>query len=374
MKRTVAKAKQRKATRASSRPSVSSEERRLTAAELRKIEHPVPLAALDSLSAQIAMLDAAGNVVAINKAWRDFALVATHTDRALPGKNYFEHCRKLGADSAHFAELAQAAQTAICGNRDDLVVEYSCATKAGGKWFRARVAPCDAAGTVRAVITHEDISDRVELEHDIVAVNEREQQRFRQELHDGLSQQLTGLKFKTSLLEYHLQAKNLTEATEAKALSQLLNEATEEASELARRLRPVEMEPCGFMMALRQLATNAEHRHDVTCTVTIARSVLIPDNNVATHLFRLAEEAVDSAAVQGEAQKIRVILSDKRNRVTLTISDNGKPMKERPGDGLGVRLIRNHARMIGGMLEWGSASPQGVAFTCCFQNRLPPVP
>ncbi|HMJ90039.1 MAG TPA: histidine kinase [Candidatus Acidoferrum sp.] len=370
MKRKVRKPNN-KSSRTIARGFVTAAERRWMAAELGEMEERVALAALDSLSAQIAMLDAEGNLVAINKAWRDFAGVTAGTDRALPGRNYFEHCRGLSTDSGHFAELAQAVVTVISGKRSDFVIEYPCVTKTGEKWFHARVNRCDARGPVRVVIAHEDISDRVELERDIVAVSEREQQRFRQELHDGLSQQLTGLKFKASLLEYHLQSKNVPEASEAKALSQLLNEATEEASELARRIRPVEVESRGLMMALRELATNAEHAHELSCTITIARPVFIHDNNVATNLFRIAEEATNSAAILGEARKVHITLSETSRRVTLAVRDNGKPIKDRQPDGLGAHMMRYHARIIGGLLEWRSESPRGVTLTCCFQKRAP---
>src|SRR5205823_869859 len=119
------------------------------------------------------------------------------------------------------------------------------------KWFHGKVTRYPGSGPMRVVIAHEDITERVRLEREIVAVSAREQQRFGQELHDGLSQQLTGLKFKASLLEYQLHSKGLTEARDAKAISELLNQATEEASKLARSVQPVETESRGLMMALR---------------------------------------------------------------------------------------------------------------------------
>src|SRR6185295_2447939 len=156
-------------------------------------------------------------------------------------------------------------------------------------------------GLARVIVAHDEISQRVRLEREIVAVSAREQQRFGQELHDGLSQQLTGLKFKASLLEYQLQSKDLPEANDAKAISELLNQATDEASKLARSVRPVETESRGLMMALRELAANTEHAHDVKCVCEIRRPVFIHDNNVATNVYRMAEEAIANALQHGEA-------------------------------------------------------------------------
>jgi len=72
----------------------------------------------------------------------------------------------------------------------------------------------------------------------ILAAVARERRRFGQALHDGLSQQLTGLKFKAALLEAKLQSKGLSEADDAKAISGLLNEALDTASNLMLGLVP----------------------------------------------------------------------------------------------------------------------------------------
>jgi len=327
------------------------------------------IAALNALPAQIAVLDKAGIVIAVNNAWREFGSLSDRpTDRADIGEDYFA---AIPADGAHFAEVALGVKAVLRGERKEFQVEYPCRVGGEEKWFHARVTPCTGATSGQAVIAHEDISERVRLEREIVAATAREQQRFRQELHDGLSQQLTGLKFKASLLEYHLQSKHLPEASEAKALSQLLNEATEEAANLARRMRPVEVEARGLMMALRELGSTTEQSHDVTCTVQIRRPVLIYDNNTATNLYRIAEEAVSNAITDGEAGRIHIALTEAANLVTLTVRDNGKAMRERGTDGLGPHLIRYHARIIGGTLDWRRESSGGVSFTCSFQKPAP---
>jgi signal transduction histidine kinase len=330
------------------------------------------LSALDALPEQIALLSRDGVVLATNRAWRGFArAVSSETDRAAVGENYFSRCS--GLEAPHLITFVEGVKSVLAGKQPEFEIEYPCRVGQGERWFHARVTTC-RAGSAHAVIAHEDISERVRLEREIVAVSAHEQQRLRQELHDGLSQQLTGLKFKASLLEYHLQSKNLPEASEAKALSELLNEATDEASKLARRMRPVEVEARGLMMALREIALNTEQEHEVKCDVSIGRPVFFYDNNTATNLFRIAQEAVSAAIEEGEARRVQISLSESGNRVTLTVRDNGRPWKQRSSSGLGPHLIRYHARMIGGTLDWHNTSTRGVVFTCCFEKRPRSVP
>jgi signal transduction histidine kinase len=326
------------------------------------------LSALDALPQQIAIIEAEGKVIATNRAWREFVrAVGTETDRVNLGQNYFARSTRLKAP--HLSTFVDGVKAVLAGKQSEFEIEYPCQVGEQERWFHARVTAC-RVDSAQAVIAHEDISERVRLEREIVAVSAHEQQRLRQELHDGLSQQLTGLKFKASLMEYHLQSKNLPEAGEAKALSELLNEATDEASKLARRMRPVEVEARGLMMALREISLNTEQKHDVKCEVSIARPVFIHDNNTATNLFRIAEEAVSAAIAQGDAKRVQISLAESGNLVTLTVRDNGQPWKDRAADGLGPHLIRYHARMIGGTLEWRNVSPRGVVFSCSFQKHV----
>jgi signal transduction histidine kinase len=344
-------------------------------AELRETEERVALSALDALSTHIAILDRDGNILAINKAWREFARDKEEgTDRGKTGSNYFVHC-EVPQTSPGIAKFAEGVQAVLRGKHNEFSMEYPCQVRGEERWFHGKVTRFADNGPVRVIVAHEDISQRVRLEREIVAVSAREQQRFGQELHDGLSQQLTGLKFKASLLEYQLQSKNLPQANEAKAISELLNQATEEASKLARSVRPVEVESRGLMMALKELAADIAHAHDVTCTCEFRRPVFIHDNNVATNVYRIAEEAISNALKHGEAKHIWITMSETKDCVTLTVRDNGRgfPLKFSENDGLGLHMMRYRARMIGGSVEMRRNLNGGTTMTSTFQKRPVPI-
>ena len=338
--------------------------------ELRAAEEHIALSALDALPTHLAILDARGRILATNKAWREFAR-EKQMDRGRAGKDYFQHCRSVRNADASLAQFAEGVRSIMDGEREEFAMEYSCKVRGGEKWFYGKVTRFAGKGPMRVMIAHEDISQRVRLEREIVAVSAREQQRFGQELHDGLSQQLTGLKFKASLLEYQLQSKDLPEAKDANAISELLNAATDEASKLARSVQPVEGEARGLMMALRQLAANTEHAHDIKCACDIRRPVFIHDNNVATNVYRIAEEAIANALQHGAATEITITLSETRDGVTLTARDNGRglPPKFVENGGLGLHMMRYRARMVGGSLELRRHLGRGVTVSCHFQKR-----
>ena len=339
-------------------------------AELRATEEHIALSALDALSAHLAILDAQGNILATNKAWREFAC-RKQTDRGRAGQNYFKHCGEIEDGAGHFTKFSDGVRVVLDGARMEFDMEYACEVRGAEKWFHGRATSFVGGGRMRVLITHEEISERVRLEREIVAVSAREQQRFGQELHDGLSQQLTGLKFKASLLEYQLQSKDLAEASDAKAISQLLNEATDEASKLARSVRPVETDSRGLMMALHQLAANTAQAHRVKCVCEVRRPVFIHDNAVATNVYRIAEEAVANALEHGDATEIVISLSETKECAALIVRDNGRGLPEKlpKADGLGLHMMRYRARMVGGALELQSNPAGGMIVSCSFQKR-----
>ena len=339
-------------------------------ADLRAAEEHVALSALDALCTHIAILDAQGTILATNKAWRDFSGgQSSGADRAATGANYFTHCQKHGGASA--SALAEGVKEAR-GGRAEFSPEYACPKRGEERWFHGRVTRFGNKHSLRIIIAHEEITERVRMEREIVAVSAREQHRFGQELHDGLSQQLTGLKFKASLLEYQLQSKNLTEAADAKAISELLNDATEEASKLARRVRPVEADARGLMMALRQLAAKTAQAEGVKCACEIRRPVFIHDPNVATNAFLIAEEAIANALEHGEAKEIQIELNETKEGVTLIVRDHGRglPRNFSENGRLGLHMMRYRARMIGGSIELRRNPGRGVIVVCRFQKRI----
>jgi signal transduction histidine kinase len=343
--------------------------------ELRAAEEHIALSALDALSTHIAILDERGIILAVNKAWREFGREKQACfDRSGVGASYFSNGHSSQASGGALGKFADGVNAVLRGKRDEFSMEYACQVCGEERWFYGKVTRFGNKGPMRIVIAHDEISKRVQLEREIVAVSAREQQRFGQELHDGLSQQLTGLKFKASLLEYQLQSKSLPEAADAKAISELLNEATDEASKIARSVRPVEIDSRGLMMALRELAANIAQTYSVKCACEIRRPVFIHDNNVATNVYRIAEEAIANALQHGEATEIDLALSETKDCVTLSVRDNGRglPANFAEDGGLGLHMMRYRARMIGGSVELRrnpAAAGRGATIVCHFQKR-----
>jgi signal transduction histidine kinase len=135
---------------------------------------------------------------------------------------------------------------------------------------------------------------------------------------------------------------------------------------LARGLHPVEAEPTGLMSALDDLASRITDLFKVSCRFECRRPVLIESDATATHLYRIAQEAVTNSIKHGRAQKIKIRLSSTAKRIALTISDNGAGLKTsaRSRKGLGLRTMNYRASVMGGTLVVKKNRGGGVDVIC----------
>jgi two-component system CheB/CheR fusion protein len=218
------------------------------------------------------------------------------------------------------------------------------------------------------IATGIDITERKRLEKAILEISAEEQRRIGQDLHDGLGQQLTGIAFMSKVQERKLAEKGLTEAAEAARIVQLVNEAIHKTRELAHGLLPVISDAHGLMSALKRWAAEVEDLFNISCCLRVDEPVLIHDTNMSTHLYRIAQEAVNNAIKHGQAKNIVISLSATHEYATLRIENDGLGMPEPSinGSGMGMQIMHYRARMIGGSLKVESGRARGISITCQF--------
>jgi signal transduction histidine kinase len=221
-----------------------------------------------------------------------------------------------------------------------------------------------------AALTRE-MTERQRLEEEILQVSEREQRRIGHDLHDNLCQHLTATALAGQVLGERLAAKSLPEAADATKVVELVEDGIDLARNLARGLYPVELESEGLMAAFEELADNLTKGAGVLCVFECELPVLIRDNAAATHLYRIAQEAVRNAIRHGKARRIEMRLSDQDGLVKLTVEDDGVGLPEplRPGGGLGMRIMAHRAAMIGGAFSIEPGLAGGTMVTCSFPNK-----
>lgn len=208
-----------------------------------------------------------------------------------------------------------------------------------------------------------------ELERDIVVASEREQRRIGADLHDGLCQYLAGITCATSTLHGKLLKLFPPLSEEAAELHELVKDAIAQARDIARGIAPVHMGEAGFVSALDELAVKTCKLYGIDCTLESEGEVPVADREMATHLYRIAQEAVSNAVRHGHATAISIRLAIEEGDVALTVNDNGVGIQTTAETfpGMGLRSMRYRADLLNGTVEV-SALPEGGT---CVQCRVP---
>ena len=191
----------------------------------------------------------------------------------------------------------------------------------------------------------------------------QQQRVIAQELHDGLGQQLTGLGFMSQSLAEKL--KDSDEAKSAGRLTEGLKSALEQIRGLAKGVFPVAPDAEGLMTALRQLAESTSATCGVACRFDCPQKVLVDDNQVAMHLYRIAQEAVTNAAKHGRPSTIQIRLESAPGGLRMDVVDDGVglPREGKVVQGSGLRIMRYRAAAIGATLRVQNAE-RGTQVTC----------
>lgn len=233
--------------------------------------------------------------------------------------------------------------------------------------YEARLIAC-ADDEVMAIIR--DVTEHKRLEREIVEAASREQQRIGQDLHDSLGQHLTAITFLTKVLERKLTAKAADEAQEAAEIGRLVIQALAQTRNLARGLYPAEVEQGGLHQALQELAGTFEKTCNVRCQLELEKGLAVTDTVLATHVFRIAQEAMNNSIKHGKARQLTISLKSMGDRVELAISDDGAGFSpEGRADGLGLRIMNYRARRIGGNLQVTTPEQGGTRIACVFPNK-----
>jgi len=217
-----------------------------------------------------------------------------------------------------------------------------------------------------------DITERKLLEKQILDISDQERRRIGQDLHDDLGQRLTGIELMSEVLEQKLSGKSAPEALNAGEIASHVREAIRQSRMMARGLAPILVESDGLTSALRELAAQNQKVFNVPCHFQCSSPVRISDLPAATHLYRIAQEAVSNAVKHGHPKEIVVRLQRTANRILLSVRDNGRgfPARTPRKKGMGLQIMRYRAGILGGTLSVQPNPGGGTCVICAVPDRF----
>jgi len=229
-------------------------------------------------------------------------------------------------------------------------------------------APVELAATERDITEQKRVDRELRRLHaSVIAAQETERRRLARDLHDGVGQILSGVKFRLEALSGKIVSKGGA-AAQILEIGGLMGRAISEIRLVSKNLMPSELEDLGLAPALRTLCRDFKENGGVSVTL---RTVPLPASvtpELALALFRITQEALNNIRKHSRATQVTVDLSRIGSEVVLSVSDNGIGFAAgggRPpaGRGIGLGSMRERAESNGGRIEVDSKT--GVGTTLC---------
>ena len=319
-------------------------------------------ALVDEAPTCIVVMDAKGKIMRVNPAVEE---LTGFSARKLVGKSIWDSGLidpdQEAASNARFRDLLSGEQRVNATLR--------IFTKAGGaKTVAAQsTAVRSPTGEVSCIVTTAmDVTEKKRLEAEVIKTAEAEQRRIGHDLHDGVGQVLTGIMALTEALECQLTGPQLSEATR---IRELVKEAIQQVRQLSHGLSPGAVKLRGLAGSLRLLADRLRNNLlDCQCHFEIEPK--LKDSEMETHIFRIAQEAINNSVRHGKPRHIAIFLRPgKGDQALMEIQDDGVGLgakKRRQREGIGIRVMRYRADLIAGEFSIGPREGGGTTVLCSF--------
>jgi two-component system sensor kinase FixL len=211
-----------------------------------------------------------------------------------------------------------------------------------------------------------DLTDIKELQRQVLEVAAEEDRRIGQELHDNLQQQLTGLALLSANLSENMVDLSPLVANDAARLEGGIQRVIDQVHVLSRGLVPVDVDAGGLHHALQRLVDSIALGLKSHCRFHGEPDAVVGDNQLATHLYRIAQEAANNTVKHAKATRMDIRLKRDGEWVTLEIEDDGVGtlhgyLEE---GGLGWHIMRYRAQLIGADIHIGPGKHGGTRVRC----------
>lgn len=248
-------------------------------------------------------------------------------------------------------------------------VEFECTRQDGTRFVAACVVtPLTVSGAEHWLIVLNDVTERKQLEREIIEIANREQQRIGSDLHDGLGQELTGIALMLKGVVTQLHKEGSATCRDVEEVIGLVNSAIDSTRALARGLSPVGSGRGDLGAAIQTLAARVSERSGVrvVCHLDCEEPLRLSET-AAAHLYRIVQEALTNAMRHSGAREVSIRLKTCDDELHLRVSDDGRGFEHLPADGpggLGLRIMRYRAQMLGGDLVIETNGSGGTSVRC----------
>jgi signal transduction histidine kinase len=306
-------------------------------------------AALDTLSSHVAVLDARGIIVGVNRAWRRFGRQnGLKLTNGGIGSDYVAALRR----AAGMAKLRRRFCEVLNGRALGFRHSYWCPTPQGARYFEMQVRRCGRSDWARIFVAHEDVTDLKlaedglrKLAGELQRSRDAERRRFAQELHDTTCQDLVAASFAVERIR-SLLADDTAGQKVVQELCQTLDRAMRDLRTLSYVLHTPAIS-ASLADTVRTLTKGFARRAGIRVRFTTNYAGRA-SQGVERIILAVLQEALINIHRHSGSKTAHIALGSSEESLVLTIADQGQWREG--AEGVGLASMRERIAEVGGTL------------------------
>jgi PAS domain S-box-containing protein len=257
-------------------------------------------------------------------------------------------------------------------NHKPLLDEYKIQNQNGiESYFEIIATPLfDKQNKMKGIIeVIRDVTGRKNLEREVIEISEKERYHIARELHDDLGQNLLAIDVISKLVHQKLDKA----AEESNLLSDvigIIDKSIELNRNIAKGLSPHNISAINFSSMINSLLDSFEKVFKIKCEFILDEKAIFKDDNTASQVYKITQEAVKNAIKHGKAANIKIEIKKNETHNILTIEDDGTGIDENKLDiyngGIGMKIMNYRSDLISGKINFVNNKGSGASVICAF--------
>lgn len=193
---------------------------------------------------------------------------------------------------------------------------------------------------------------------------EEERKRISKDIHDGVGQQLSGLKMAFQKLSKDLAVSNPEKQDEVKKLIGILSESADEVRSISHQMMPRALSELGLILAIEDMLdkslkpNNFEYEFE-----QFGVEERLPEN-IEISLFRILQELINNIIKHSKANHVSIQLLKNNRKIIMIVEDNGEGFKSNvKSTGHGLLNIKSRLNTVHGEVNYEPCPKSGTTAT-----------
>jgi len=214
----------------------------------------------------------------------------------------------------------------------------------------------------KAILEAEKNIYRKKLLEASIDAEEKERTRIARELHDGVAQQLSGLKMAWQVISKEFKGKSVDKL---KDITKTLDEAADEVRNISHQMMPKVLSTAGLILAIEDMLNKSLKYSRIKYQFEhFGLENKRFDAKIELSLYRVCQELINNVVKHSEANFVSVQLFKSSNNLILMLEDNGKGMQSgKDGEGIGLLNIASRIDTINGEINYEPGPDSGTVAT-----------